>query len=238
MSAAGTLAVAGADRPLSTRLDGPIGDGPLLVLGHGAGAGIDHPGMADLAGALAERGLAVLRYQFPFMERRGGAGFGRDPLPLAVATVAAAVERGRALAAGRPLFAGGHSWGGRMTAHAAAAGLLPEIAGLVLASFPLHGAKAPGTERARHLPGLGLPLLFVSGERDALARAPLLEDCIAGLGAAELARIAAADHGWKAPKRVWPDGPLPAVADAIAAWCARTAGLSLPRAGSCSPDSR
>lgn len=201
-------------------MDGPVGEAPLLVFGHGAGAGIDHPSTQAIAAALVARGLAVLRYQFPFMERQGGSGFGRDALPVAVATVAAAVSRGREIAGTAPVLAGGHSYGGRMTTHAAAEGALGELAGLVLLSFPLHGARKPATERAAHLPEIAAPMLFVSGERDAMAEAPLLEDCVAALGDARLERIPGADHGWKAPKRVWPEGPLPAVADVVAAWVA------------------
>ncbi len=211
-----TIPEAGLD--VSIRLDGPVGDAPLLVFGHGAGAGIDHATTAGIAAALAERGFAVLRYQFPFMERQGGAGFGRDPLPVALATVAAAVAHGRSLAGSAPVFAGGHSYGGRMTTHAAAEGRLDGLSGLLLLSFPLHGARKPGTERAAHLAAVKQPMLFVSGERDAMAAAPLLEDCLAALPDAQLVRIPGADHGWKAPKRLWPEGPLPPVADAVAGW--------------------
>ena len=214
------LTVPEAGLEVSTRLDGPVGRAPLLVFGHGAGAGIDHPSTTAVTAVLVARGLAVLRYQFPFMEKQGGSGFGRDALPVAVATVIAAVARGRALAGCSPIFAGGHSYGGRMTTHAAAQGLLDGLAGLVLLSFPLHGARKPGTERATHLAAVATPMLFVSGERDAMAEAPLLEDCVAVLGDARVERIAGADHGWKAPKRLWPEGPLPAVADAVAAWVA------------------
>ena len=215
-----SLHVEAAGLDVSLRLDGDVGRAPLLVFGHGAGAGIDHPSTAGIAAALAERGVAVLRYQFPFMEKQGGVGFGRDALPVAVATVAAAVARGRALAGGAPLFAGGHSYGGRMTTHAAAEGGLDDAAGLVLLSFPLHGAKKPSAERAAHLPEVAVPMLFASGARDAMAEAPLLEDCVAALGDADLVRVPGADHGWKAAKKLWPDGPLPAVADAVAAWIA------------------
>lgn len=212
------LTVREADLDVSIRVDGSVGSAPLLVYGHGAGAGIDHPTTAALTAALVARGIAVLRYQFPFMEKQGGSGFGRDPLPIAVATVAAAVAYGREIAGSAPVFAGGHSYGGRMTTHAAGDGLLGKLGGLVLLSFPLHGARKPSTERAAHLPSVTQPMLFVSGERDAMARTPLLENCVADLSSAELVRIPGADHGWKAPKRAWPDGPLGAVADAVLAW--------------------
>jgi predicted alpha/beta-hydrolase family hydrolase len=105
-----------------------------------------------------------------------------------------------------------------MTTHAAAEGGLGELAGLVLLSFPLHGARKPATERAAHLSSVKQPMLFVSGERDAMAEAPAFEACVSELEVAEIVRIPGADHGWKAPKRVWPDGPIAAVADAVVAW--------------------
>ncbi|MEE4383786.1 MAG: alpha/beta family hydrolase [Pseudomonadales bacterium] len=201
---------------VSARLDGPVGEGPLLVFGHGAGAGMDHPVLDAFAVAFAARGLATLRYQFPFLERKGGRGFGRDPLPVAVGTVAAAVAEAQRHAGGRPILAGGHSYGGRMTTHAAAEGRLGGVRALVLLAFPLHGPKRPSTARAAHLGRIGTPMLFVSGERDAMAGAPLLEQVVDALPQARLVRIAAADHGWKAPKRRWPEGPFDAVGAAVA----------------------
>jgi predicted alpha/beta-hydrolase family hydrolase len=215
------LPVPESDTSVSIRLDGPLGEAPLLVFGHGAGAGIDHPLIAGFAAGFVAAGLSVLRFQFPFMERRGGRGFGRDPLPVAIATVRAAAAEGRRLCGDRPLLAGGHSYGGRMCSHAADGGGLPGVSGLVLLSFPLHGAKQPDTQRAAHLEGLGLPLCFVSGERDTMARAPLLEDVAASLPAASLVRIPGADHGWKAPKKIWPQGPQEEVARVVAEWVSK-----------------
>jgi predicted alpha/beta-hydrolase family hydrolase len=209
-----------AGEAVSARLDGPVGEGPLLVFGHGAGAGMDHPVLAAFADAFAARGIATLRYQAPFMERKGGRGFGRDPLPVAVGTVAAAVTEARRRAAGHPVLAGGHSYGGRMTTHAAAEDRLEGVAALVLLAFPLHGPKQPSKARAAHLGRIGTPMLFVSGERDAMAGAPLLEEVVDALPDARLVRIAAADHGWKAPRRRWPEGPFGAVGAAVAAFLA------------------
>jgi predicted alpha/beta-hydrolase family hydrolase len=212
------LSVEGVEVPLSVRLDGAVGDGPLLVFGHGAGAGIDHATTASIAAACADAGVAVLRYQFPFMERQGGSGFGRDAPTVAVATVAAAVARGRSLAGGHPLLAGGHSYGGRMTTHAAAEERLDGVAGLVLLSFPLHGARKPARERGEHLPDVPVPMCFLSGTRDAMAEASLLEAVAADCVDARLEWIADADHGWKAPKRTWPDGPFAELGRRIAAF--------------------
>jgi hypothetical protein len=216
-----TLPVPEADTSVSIRLDGPVGEVPLLVFGHGAGAGIDHPLIDGFATAFVAAGLAVLRFQFPFMERRGGRGFGRDPLPVAIAPVRAAVAEGRRHCGDRPLLAGGHSYGGRMCTHAAVEDGLPGVSGLALLSFPLHGAKRPDTQRAEHLMQIRLPMCFVSGERDAMATAPLLEEVVATLPAAELVRIPGADHGWKAPKRIWPHGPQQEVARVVGDWASK-----------------
>jgi predicted alpha/beta-hydrolase family hydrolase len=211
------IVVPEADLDVSARLDRPVGPAarrsdappgedaavPLLVFGHGAGAGIDHPLIEGLAAAFVAAGIAVLRYQFPFMERRGGGGFGRDPLPVAVATVAAATACARSRCEGASLFAGGHSYGARMTTHAAAAERLHGVRGCVLLSFPLHAPRKPSMDRGAHLDAVGLPLLFLSGSRDAMAEAPLLEALVARCGAAQLLRIEGADHGWKAPRRRW-----------------------------------
>ena len=215
------LQVEGVELPLSTRLDGDVGRGPLLVLGHGAGAGIDHPTMKSLSAAFVAAGLTVLRYQFPFMERQGGKGFGRDAPAIACATVRAACARGVELAGGRPVLAGGHSYGGRMTTLTASAKPIAGVDGIVCLSFPLHAAKKPSSERAEHLASVEAPLLFVSGARDALADGPLLEEVVAALPAARLERIGGADHGWKAPRRCWPEGPFHEIAARVARWAPR-----------------
>lgn len=205
---------------VSARLGGPVGEGPLLAFGHGAGAGMDHPVLAALADAFAARGIATLRYQFPFMERKGGRGFGRDAPAVAVGTVAAAVAEARRQAAGHPVLAGGHSYGGRMTTHAAAEGRLGGVAALVLLAFPLHGAGRPAKDRAMHLAALRLPMLFVSGDRDAMAAPGLLEEAVPEAADACVVRIPGADHGWRVPKRRWPEGPFEAVAAAVAGFLA------------------
>lgn len=216
------IPVAEADMTVSARLDGDPSRSPLLVFGHGAAAGIDHPLQQLIARSLVAAGIAVLRYQFPFMERKGGVGFGRDPLPLAVATVRAAVDHGRGLAGSDGLLAGGHSYGGRVSSHAALDGGLEDARGLVLLSFPLQPRRSSARgDRASHLAAITLPMLFVSGDRDPMAPAPTLEDKLAALERAECVRIAGADHGWRAPKRLHPDGPTDAVAAAVAAWIGR-----------------
>ena len=142
------------------------------VMAHGAGAGMTHPFMAAMADGLAERGIATLRYQFLYMEQ----GSKRpDPPKLAHAAVrAAGLEAARRLP-GLPLFAGGKSFGGRMTSQAQAASPLPEVHGLVFLGFPLHPPGKPSNERAKHLFDVGIPMLFLQGSRDEFADLQLLE---------------------------------------------------------------
>jgi len=193
-----TLDVAGTHR-VSCLLDHPRGAWALLVLAPGAGAGMEHPSMQTLAEGLGRRGVATLRYQFPYRER----GSRRpDPPALCHATVRAAVAEASRRAPGVPLFAGGRSFGGRMTSQAQALDPLPRVRGLTLLAFPLHPAGKPGTERAAHLGEIRVPLLFIQGTRDDLARLALLQPLVQSLGPrATLHLLADADHGWHAPAR-------------------------------------
>jgi predicted alpha/beta-hydrolase family hydrolase len=132
------------------------------VLAHGAGAGMAHPFMAAVADGLAQRAIASLRYQFPYIEQRSKRP---DRPELAQGTVRAAAAQALRLAPGVPLIAGGKSFGGRMTSQAQAAAALPGVCGLAFLGFPLHPAKRPSIERARHLSDVQLPMLFLQGER-------------------------------------------------------------------------
>ena len=190
----------------------------VYVFAHGAGAGMTHKAMVSNAEGLAERGIATLRYQFPYMEK----GSKRpDPPRIAHAAVRAAVAEAARVAPDLPLFAGGRSFGGRMTSQAQAEEALPGVRGLAFIGFPLHPAGKPGIERAEHLQRVQVPMLFVSGTGDALAELDLLEPVVAALGArATLHLIADADHSLKVPAK---SGRTPAQAeaealDAIAAW--------------------
>ena len=178
---------------VSARLLRPAGARRLLVLAHGAGAGMRHRFMATMSERLADVGVATFRYQFPYME----AGSRRpDPRPTLLATVRAAVAAAAASAPDLPLLAGGKSMGGRMTSLAAAEAALPGVRGLVFFGFPLHPAGRPSSERAEHLERVDLPLLFLQGERDRLAALDLLRPICAKLGArATLHVIPTADHG-------------------------------------------
>jgi predicted alpha/beta-hydrolase family hydrolase len=164
------------------------------VFAHGAGAGMRHAFMEALAGALAAHKVATLRYQFPFMER----GSKRPDAPaLAQATVRAAVAAAAGPAGGLPLFAGGKSFGGRMSSQAQAAAPLPGVCGLAFVGFPLHAAGKPATTRADHLQQLRVPMLFLQGTRDELADLGLLKPIVQGLGAlATLHEVDDADHAF------------------------------------------
>ncbi len=169
------------------------------VLAHGAGAGMGHPFMAAVANELAERGIATLRYQFPYMER----GSKRPDAPrLAQATVRAAVAEASRLAPALALVAGGKSFGGRMTSQAQAAAPLTGVRGLVFLGFPLHPAGRPSDERASHLFEVRIPMLFLQGTRDDLAQQSLLEALVERLGArATLVLSQDADHSFHVPAR-------------------------------------
>jgi predicted alpha/beta-hydrolase family hydrolase len=179
------------ERPESARF--------ALVLAHGAGAGMRHAFMTAIAARLAARGVATLRYQFPYMEAGGGPP---DPPSRLVATVRAAVDAGREHLVGLPLFAGGKSLGGRMTSTAAAEGLLPEARGLLFLGFPLHPPGRPGTTRAAHLARVSQPMLFLQGTRDTLADLELLRPVCGDLGARALLHVVeGADHSFHVLKR-------------------------------------
>jgi predicted alpha/beta-hydrolase family hydrolase len=167
----------------------------LYLFAHGAGAGMNHKAMESNAQGLAARGIATLRYQFPYMEK----GSKRpDPPRLAHAAVRAAAAEANRIAPDLPLFAGGRSFGGRMTSQAQAIEPLPHVRGLAFLGFPLHAAGKPGIERAEHLAQVRVPMLFVSGARDALAEPGLLKPVVADLGErATLHLVDHADHSFK-----------------------------------------
>jgi predicted alpha/beta-hydrolase family hydrolase len=180
---------------VSGLLQAPAGVKACYVFAHGAGAGMDHAFMASVAQGLAERGIASLRFNFPFMEQ----GSKRPDSPaLAHAAIRAAVsEAAQRMPAGVPLFAGGKSYGGRMSTQAQAAEPLPGVKGLVLVGFPLHPAGKPSTERAAHLADVKLPMLFLQGTRDGLADLDLITQTTAGLGKkASLHIVDGADHAF------------------------------------------
>lgn len=171
----------------------------LYVLAHGAGAGMGHHFLESVSAGLASRGVATLRYQFPYME----AGRGRpDPPSLLESTVRAAVAGAAGLVPVLPLVAGGKSLGGRMTSGAAAQAPLPGVLGLAFLGFPLHPPGQPGIHRADHLDRVDLPMLFLQGTRDAFARLDLLGDVTRRLGSrATLHAVDGGDHSFGVLKR-------------------------------------
>jgi len=171
----------------------------LYVLAHGAGAGMAHPFMAAMAAGLAARGLATLRYQFPYMEKKSRRP---DPPGVAQATVRAAVATAARLRPHLPLFAGGKSFGGRMTSAAAAAEPLTGVHGIAFLGFPLHAPGKADDKRGDHLFAVNLPMLFLQGTRDQFADLALLEPLVKKLGArARLCLIEGGDHSFRVPAR-------------------------------------
>ncbi len=193
-----------------------------LVLAHGAGAGMQHAFMAALTARLVDRGTAVLRYQFPYMEdgRRRP-----DPPARLIDTVRGAVSLARERFAGLPLFAGGKSMGGRMTSRAEADQRLPGVCGLVFVGFPLHPADRPGIERAEHLSRVAVPTLFLQGTRDKLAYLDLVRSVTGDLDGAEVHVVDGADHGFHVLKRSGrtDDDVLDELADVTVAWMSAVA---------------
>jgi uncharacterized protein len=207
-----------ADRRVSGLLQMPAGARCCYVLAHGAGAGMAHPFMAAVADELAERGIATLRYQFPYMEQGGRRP---DPPALAQATVRAAVAKAGELARGLPLIAGGKSFGGRMTSQAQAAAPFDGVRGLAFLGFPLHPAGKPSADRAKHLADVKVPMLFLQGTRDTLADLAMLKPMVAGLGKrATLSLFDEADHSFHVPARSGRKDPevRREMLDAFAAW--------------------
>jgi predicted alpha/beta-hydrolase family hydrolase len=216
---------------VSGLLQAPARAAACCVLAHGAGAGMTHPFLAAVAEGLARRGIATLRYQFPYMERGGRRP---DAPALAQATVRAAVREAAGLAPGCAIVAGGKSFGGRMTSEAQAASPMPGVRGLVFLGFPLHPAGRPSAERGRHLSRVEMPMLFLQGTRDALAELSRLQALVRALGArARLELVQDADHAFHVPARTGrTDAEVrEALLDAVAGWVGEVIGAEKGRAG-------
>jgi predicted alpha/beta-hydrolase family hydrolase len=206
----------------STRVSGLLQTPPraraCYVLAHGAGAGMNHPFMAAVAAELAQRGIATLRYQFPYMERGSKRS---DPPQLAHAAVRAAVAAAAQAQPKLPLIAGGKSFGGRMTSQAQAADPLPGVRGLAFLGFPLHPAGRPSQDRAKHLFDVEIPMLFLQGTRDTLAALDQLEPLCRALGQCATSKLfQEADHSFHVPARTGrKDAEVRGeVLDTLAAW--------------------
>lgn len=169
----------------------------ILTLAHGAGAGMDHPFMIALAQHLAEKNIATLRFNFPFIEKKG-----RPDVPaVAHKVIEAAINEAHKKLPKLPLFISGKSFGGRMSSQYLALNTKAPVKGIIFYGFPLHPPGKPSVERAQHLKDVKQPLLFLSGTRDEFATLPLLEEVCSSLPAATLIKIEGADHGFKAGKR-------------------------------------
>jgi predicted alpha/beta-hydrolase family hydrolase len=205
-------------RRVSALLQLPPAATACFVLAHGAGAGMDHPSMAAIATELAARRIATLRFQFPYMEKRSRRP---DPPPVCHAAVRAAVAEAARRAPKLALFAGGRSFGGRMTSQAQAIEPLSGVEGLAFIGFPLHPAGKPSTERAEHLRDVSIPMLFLQGTRDELANLKLLRPLIKRLGTrATLKLLKDADHSFHVPARTGRKDPdvRAEMLDLLAAW--------------------
>ncbi|EJN14518.1 alpha/beta hydrolase superfamily enzyme, predicted hydrolase [Bradyrhizobium sp. YR681] len=188
------------------------------VLAHGAGAGMKHASMDKIAEGLADRGIATLRFNFPYMEKKQGRP---DQPAVAHAAIRAAVKEAARLCPGLKLVAGGKSFGGRMTSQAQSKTPLPDVKGLAFLGFPLHADKKPSTERAEHLAQVNIPMLFLQGTRDGLADLGLLKPVIAALGPkATLHEVAGGDHSFAVLKKSGRtnDEALTEVLDTLTAW--------------------
>ncbi len=169
----------------------------LLVLSHGAGAGMEHPFMEMLSQRLAVNGVGTLRFNFPYMEKGGAPDRPKKAHP----TIQAAVKKALKYADGLTLMAGGKSFGGRMTSQVAAIGELSAVKGIVYFGFPLHAPGKPGIERAAHLSDIKIPQLFLQGTRDTLANFDLIKKVCKKLKKGKLVKIEGGDHSFKTLKR-------------------------------------
>ena len=194
-----SIKIAVGEASVSALLTKPSSARACFVFAHGAGAGMSHAFMANVAAGLEERGIATLRYQFPYMEK----GSKRpDPPAIAQRCVRAAVAEAARACPSLPLIAGGKSFGGRMTSQAQAKQALPGVRGLAFFGFPLHAAGKPSSDRAAHLADIRIPLLFLQGTNDKLAELSLLKPVVKHLGAlATLHLIEGADHSFRVPAR-------------------------------------
>jgi predicted alpha/beta-hydrolase family hydrolase len=200
----------------------------LLVLAHGAGAGMNHAFMTAIANQLADDNVATFRYQFPYMEERRGVP---DKQPILTATVAAAVRTAAQLAPHLPLFASGKSMGGRMTSLAASEQKLEAVRGLIFFGFPLHPPKRPSVKRAQHLRLVKQPMLFLQGTRDDLADLTLLRPICESLGSqTTLHIIESADHSFHVLKRSGKTDSqvLAELSSTVKAWTGTQSGTQLP----------
>lgn len=204
------------DARVTALLDTPATPTMAYVLAHGAGAGKAHAFLETVAARLVSRDVAVLRYNFPYMD----AGRSRvDPVEITSGVVRAAVAQMQRLLPGVPCFAGGKSFGGRMTSEAQSRDPMPGLRGLAFFGFPLHPPDKPGTTRATHLANVHIPMLFLQGDRDEFARMDLLNGVVATLPSATLVVEPDGDHSFAVRKKITGKGASQVMDSLIDAWC-------------------
>lgn len=200
-----------ANQSISAESYVPASPKAIFVFAHGAGAGMHHSFMKELSAALAEHGMATLRYQFLYMEQHKK----RPDVPaVAHRAVEAAINKAIAILPNVPLLVGGKSFGGRMTSQFLSTNTVPHVRGVVFIGFPLHPADKPAVDRAAHLKLVNLPMLFLQGTKDKLATWDLIEKVCAELLPSKLVMLEGADHSFKAPKQ----NLIPVLASAISQW--------------------
>ena len=170
----------------------------MMTLAHGAGAGMNHSFMVQLANALAEVSIATFRFNFPFMENKKGPA---DKPPVAHKTIETAIAKAQELFPSLPLFVSGKSFGGRMSSQYLSEHNNTAVKGIIFYGFPLHPAGKPSTDRAEHLKNVKQPMLFLQGTKDELATWDLIEPVCNSLKRATLVKIEGADHSFKAGKK-------------------------------------
>jgi predicted alpha/beta-hydrolase family hydrolase len=193
-----SIPISGSIGKVSALLSEPSKPIAVLVLAHGAGAGMTHPFMEELSAELAALGIASLRFNFPYMENQKGRP---DPPAIAEKTVGEVLKKAHELFPMLPLFAGGKSFGGRMTSQRTARECPAFLRGIVFFGFPLHAPGKPGIERAAHLNEIKIPMLFLQGTRDALANIKLMDEVCSALPASAVIKFEGADHSFRVPKR-------------------------------------
>ena len=196
---------------VSAELTVPERPTAILTLAHGAGAGMNHEFMVNISNLLSERGIATLRFNFPFMENKKGRP---DTPATAHKAIEAALNKAKELFPGLPLFASGKSFGGRMSSQFMATQPAVDIKGIIFLGFPLHPPKKPSVERAEHLKEVKIPMLFLQGTKDELATYELVEKVCDSLPLATLIRVEGANHAFKAGKK----DVLTMLADSIREW--------------------
>lgn len=192
------LPVSTAIGKVSAEYNMPAGATCVLTLAHGAGAGMDHSFMVKLTESLSAAGIGTMRFNFPFAENKKGRP---DTPAVAHQTIEAAIHKAQELFPALPLFVSGKSFGGRMTSQYLSTHSDARVKGIIFFGFPLHAAGKPGTERAEHLQGVKVPMLFLQGTKDTLAQWDLIEEVCASLKKAKLVKLEGADHSFKAGKQ-------------------------------------